>query len=484
MQKQWSEQQQKVFKEVRTGRGNLAINAGPGSGKTTTLLESLNLIPRHANSIFLSFSNGIVNELKSKVPKHVKASTLHSLGVKMISSAYKKFKIEPNKYFFAAIQNLPKDERKKEDYKKGYQIQDICTFARMTLTDWNDIDNLRAMCNYYSLESGKELLERSQELLTMQTKRTSIIDFADMIWMPAKDPTLVVQKYDYVFLDEAQDTCAAQRLLLKHILAPGGRIIFVGDKKQAIYSFTGSTIDSFDLCVKEFEANELNLNITYRCPKSVVQLAATVYDDIQAYEKNPEGVVRSGDILEVQDGDLVLCRNNKPLVALFFKLIEQGKKAYIVGKDMENGLIGLAESCKSFSKDGIIKNMDAKAANLARELSEKGVKKISLDPSYRALLEKIEIIGVILSNVNEAGQLVDKIKEIFNEDKEGVKLMTIHKSKGLEAPRVFLVQKYNDAKLLPSTYAEKDWEKTQERNLEFVAYTRAQQELVLTTLID
>jgi superfamily II DNA or RNA helicase len=59
-----SPEQQLVFDEIQKGKGNIAVQACPGSGKSFTLLESLKLIPRLKKTVFLSFSNAIVNELK------------------------------------------------------------------------------------------------------------------------------------------------------------------------------------------------------------------------------------------------------------------------------------------------------------------------------------------------------------------------------------------------------------------------------------
>ena len=71
------------------------------------------------------------------------------------------------------------------------------------------------------------------------------------------------------------------------------------------------------------------------------------------------------------------------------------------------------------------------------------------------------------------------IEQIFEEKKDAIKLMTIHKSKGLENERVFLITKFDGMILQPWKYAKKSWELVQERNLMFVAYTRAKSELIL-----
>ena len=67
--------------------------------------------------------------------------------------------------------------------------------------------------------------------------------------------------------------------------------------------------------------------------------------------------------------------------------------------------------------------------------------------------------------------VINKINAIFSDNAEngGIILSTIHKSKGLEADRVFIIH----SELMPSKFAKKAWERTQEKNLIYVAYTRA-----------
>jgi ATP-dependent exoDNAse (exonuclease V) beta subunit len=71
--------------------------------------------------------------------------------------------------------------------------------------------------------------------------------------------------------------------------------------------------------------------------------------------------------------------------------------------------------------------------------------------------------------------LIARIEKIFSDENpnEGVCLSTIHKAKGLESDNVYIAC----ASKLPSTSSKKDWEKEQEKNLAYVAYTRAKHKL-------
>jgi DNA helicase II / ATP-dependent DNA helicase PcrA len=75
------------------------------------------------------------------------------------------------------------------------------------------------------------------------------------------------------------------------------------------------------------------------------------------------------------------------------------------------------------------------------------------------------------------GKAYDMLSKIFKEEGEGIILSSIHKSKGLEANFVYLIRK----DLIPSKYATQEWSLIQERNLLFVAYTRAKESLIFVT---
>ena len=90
------------------------------------------------------------------------------------------------------------------------------------------------------------------------------------------------------------------------------------------------------------------------------------------------------------------------------------------------------------------------------------------------IYDNIEALKVLSEGLISTQELVDKINIIFNGDAtDAVELSTIHKAKGLEADNVYILQ----PSLMPSKFANKEWEKKTERNLIYVAYTRAKKTL-------
>lgn len=491
VKKQFSKYQLAIFDQVKNTDMNICVQATAGAGKTTTLLEILNLIPKFKKTVFLSFSNTIVNELKERIPSHTTASTIHSLGCRMVFAHFKGIKVNENKWFNILLKEMEsrqegvQDKKNKKSkkllYKQCFEMQEIINFARMTCTKFEK-ESLIEMCDYYSLEYREEDFDFIISEFEKPRKITEI-DFTDMLYLPVKY-NLVNQVYDYVLLDEAQDLNNIQKILLEKIINPkGGRLIAVGDEKQSIYSFSGSNIDSFNQLQKRKNTVTLPLSISYRCGKEIVKEAQKIYPEaIEYFENAIEGEVRDGDVSEIEDSDIVVCRKTAPLVSVFFHLLGRGVKSQIVGKDIETGLVNLAEKVESYDIDQVYQKCQNELNLVESELKERKINFPKFHPKYISLEEKISVINVILDYTNSPNRLVENIKEIFSTNKRGVRLMTIHRSKGLEADRVFMIDKYNGETQCPSIKATKDWEKVQENNLLFVAITRAKKSLILLNI--
>ena len=83
-----------------------------------------------------------------------------------------------------------------------------------------------------------------------------------MIYMPIKE-NLGFEQFDWVFIDEAQDTNNVRRELACRLLKKDGRLVAVGDTYQAIYGFTGADSDSIEQIREEFNCNIFPFFMSY-----------------------------------------------------------------------------------------------------------------------------------------------------------------------------------------------------------------------------
>ncbi|NJO64833.1 MAG: ATP-dependent helicase [Richelia sp. RM2_1_2] len=477
-----TDEQKIIFEAVENTSDNLLIEARAGSSKTTTIVHAAKLLPPDSKILFLAFNKHIKEELATKLPDYVKCYTSHGLGVSAIKRKYGDkiqfdgFKVNKiidikrktwNLHYDMVVDLIP-------DYISD--IKKLVDLCRLTMTFDKKYIEFLAEKHDIMFSEPKDI-NRVLSVLEKVIEDKKSYDYVDMVFMPATDKAIWMFQYDYVFVDEAQDLCRAQQEMIRKVLKRDdfgtykSRLISVGDPKQAIYSFAGSDAKSFEWFKKFNNPKLLTLAVTFRCAQKIVEHAQQLVPDIKARDGAPEGIVMKGSIEDAVDGDFILCRTTAPLVALFFELLAQGKKCGIKGSDIGLSLIDLIKPYKSLA------TMAAKLHNELMQmqgmLRKKGITKFKEYGAYANLSDKIDVIKFLSKESNDIDDLRKKISEIFTDTVSGIVLSTIHKSKGLEADRVFIIRPDK----LPMRVS-KPWMAEQEKNLIYVAMTRAKNSLI------
>lgn len=487
-----SKYQQDIFDFIQHGNGNSVINALAGSGKTSTIVNAVKLIPSTCNALFIAFNKEIVKELEKKLAgvKNVQVKTLHSLGLLMIRRNLGT--------------NIEIDEYKYRTFiKKNIKQLSSADFDKMTTKLIQQYtDNVIQLCDlgrYNLAQCEKDLLQVSARhdipiiddecnavlnVMKWGRENTTSIDFTDMVWLPY-ELTLnpIGLQYDYIFIDECQDLNASQRELFLRCFRRGTRFIAVGDKKQAIYSFAGADAESFAKLQNLPNTTTLPLPISYRCPKKVVNLANQFVDTMECREGAPDGeIVHNVSIKDIHDGDMVLCRTKMPLIKLYMRYLRMGVKSYVRGQDIGLNLLRMVDKTEqivlnvSLQKDGVFARLyDDLFEERNRLMIKRGMdlEDATLSNQIMNKYDSIKALEILAEGLTSARDLHDRIENVFAESADGVCLSTIHKAKGLEANNVYILCKT----LMPSRLATQDWEKEQEQNLMYVAYTRAKYKL-------
>jgi superfamily I DNA/RNA helicase len=212
---------------------------------------------------------------------------------------------------------------------------------------------------------------------------------------------------------------------------------------------------------------------------------------LQAWNASPEGIVDTieADAFKATEFDIVndavLCRNNAPLVSLFFSLLRKGVPVHIEGRDFMQNLL------KLINRWARIKTIGALTTKLEDYKTKECEKAIRAGKEEKAgtiadMVDSILAVSANMSPNDTIYGLSQKLNDMFVDEKTGEKkptltLTTSHKAKGREWNRVFWYGKnlYN-----PSKYARQDWQVEQENNLMGVAATRAKRELILVNLYE
>lgn len=500
-----SPQQKVALDWVTDGSGSSIIEAVAGAGKTTTLVE---MVKRTEGSVaFCAYNKAIADEIRERVEplglgNRVQVGTVHSFGWRALRRTFPNAIVEGNKLhkLYTTYLGDPKVEplygfaAAAASMAKQVGIGSITPFsskeAWLSMVEHYDLADLlpeEGDPDYLNrgLRQACALLKESQRCLTM-------FDFDDMVYEPVRQG-LRMWRNDWVFLDEAQDTNAARRALVKMMLQPRGRLVAVGDPRQAIYGFTGADSDSLDKIASEFNASRIPLTTTYRCPRTVVEVAQRWVSHIEAASTAPDGEVLNTTSEEfistnlfktLTAQDAILCRNTAPLVSLAYGLIRRGVGCRIEGKSIGEGLIKLA------TRWSRIKTVTALVTKLEEHKDREIAKAVAKNNEARAaqIEDQVDTLLEIAASC-EAGatvpDLLGKIMSLFGDTPAGetpkvLTLCTIHRSKGREWPTVawWGVSKYS-----PSKYARQAWQLLQEDNLCYVAATRAKARLIMVEVV-
>lgn len=479
----WSTYQSDIFNFVENALGNAIIEAVAGSGKTTTIVEAINRVPSHQSAIFLAFNKSIAEELKSR---GVNAKTFHSLCCSAAMRAVNANGISGDKLNRLMRQHFSEDDNFKycsfvtRLVGLGKQVGMGC-LVRETPDSWYDI------IDHHDLELDKEdanvtrAIEIASELLDL-SNNSNMIDFDDMLYLPVL-LGLSLPKFYFIFVDEAQDTNAIQRAILRKIMGPKSRLVAVGDPAQAIYGFRGADSNSLNRIQKEFNCKRFPLSVSYRCSTNIVEHARNWVDHIQPADGAPAGEVQhlnyTWEVGCFDPEDLVVCRTTRPLIALAFKMLRARIPVTVMGREIGTGLVKLIRKFRTNDIDELEKKIEL----WERRETEKAVAK--MDESKAAAIEdKAQCLLMLAGEIGEEGgdvqSLINTIEQLFTPTRNSTTLATIHKAKGLEADTVYWL----NSSQCPSKWARQRWQKVQEHNLCYVATTRAKSKLVLIEMGD
>ena len=490
-----SAQQAVFFDWIVNGTGSALVRAVAGAGKTTTLIKGLELMT--GTIFFGAYNKKIATEIQERAPQKAGLfiSTMHAAGLRAWRRAAPDVKIDDNK-----CRNIFRDACVRHPQYTPFEgaVLSLVSYAKQaafgvgatSLSDNNAWLNLIDHFNVDTLDEDKLCIQLAKKVMISSFDQDhAVVDFDDMIYAPLIHRAKLFT-HDWVLIDEAQDTNASRRALALGMLKRGGRMVPVGDEHQAIYGFTGADAGALDLIKNAVNAVDIPLTVTFRCPKAVVAVAHQYVKHIQAHESAPEGKVETIQYQQllgsVKTGDVILCRFNAPIIKLAFTLIAAGIPARVEGRDIGAGLKKLASRWKSKSFDALLENLVTyEEREVAKfRAKEQESRAVAVEDSVNCLRV---VIGRVMSRGQEAQtgtpvQLVcGEIDLIFGKDDQDDKrpvvlLSTIHKSKGREWNNVYWLQTG------PSKWARKQWELDCERNLNYVACTRAKSALYLVEM--
>ena len=495
----YSKYQVAVFDWIQTGRGSTVVEAVAGSGKTTTIVHAANLIPSNFRCLFLAFNKNIAEELKTRLPAHIEARTMNSLGTGMVFKYRGKVPLTTDK-----LDRIVKESVTKHVGEEGLPLfkfpiklivrrmknlgirpdelkgETWLNIKEEVIAESEDLD--RDFLADWSYE-GKSFFEVCSEIVGTAIQKTvdaPDIDFDDQIYLPIYHGWKL-RPFDFIFVDECQDLSPSNRKLLKLVSNRNTRFCFVGDSRQAIYSFRGADSKSISMIKEEFGCDSLPLSICYRCPKDVVLVAKQIAPEIQHHEGQTDGKVSVNigqfNPATFAKNDLIVCRLNAPLVRAAISLAKNGKRCVILGRDFGKALSNLVKSFKC-------QKVELIPAAAQKWMEKKIATFVSMgkDPDSAACKEVCDKFEALMffyeelkpSSVDDFCNLIES-RFSDKEDGDSIVLATVHKAKGKEYDRVFIL---DPGKI--GAFAGRGG--NQEDNILYVAVTRAKKELAFVDI--
>lgn len=409
---------------------NSLVIAGPGAGKTELLAQKLDYLFSTNKCISpkkilaLSFKTDAASNLKERVKKRY-GEEYASRFTSLTYSAFEKRILDQ----FRDV--LPEDIRPSRDYliEDWDTIKELLSMNGSNVNGWR-MSYIRNFVENIILNDGnaqklkKDLLKGTQDnkpvLLYRQITKlsTQIIDTNEYIRKALQ------MTYDFVFLDEFQDTTYAQYNLLKTcFLGSSCKLTAVGDNKQAIMRWAGANPDIFPGYIRDFNSNEYQLLMNHRSVPKLVEFQKEVHQILNSNHSS----IQTNNYPEFQEGEITL-----------FEFENESLEAKLIANDIESkiqGGIRPSEICILAKQ-----KVDVYSFELITTLSSKGIKarieneyqELLKDPTCNLLLDLIscsqgkrdpliwENISNFYGNINRIDEFTDELilaksyKEIDN----------------------------------------------------------------------
>ena len=283
------------LKAILKTQGAVMVIAGAGSGKTRVLTNRIAyLIAKknvlESNILAITFTNKAAKEMKERIyslvgetSKYIWINTFHSMCVRILRQHIdllgynKNFTILDTSEQKSIIKNIVKELNLSED---SYQPNNILKIISNSKNSMISVNEMKAQARFGFMKNVAEIYEYYQKYL----KKNSVLDFDDLmlktIVLFEKHPEVLAiyqNKFEYIHVDEYQDTNVIQYKLIKMLSEVHKNICVVGDDDQSIYSWRGACSDNIINFEKDYEDVEvIFLDQNYRSNSTILDAANAV----------------------------------------------------------------------------------------------------------------------------------------------------------------------------------------------------------------
>lgn len=288
---------------VTTIEGPVMVIAGAGSGKTKALTHRIAYMIQEGINPFsimaLTFTNKAAKEMKDRIMKlvdphaarNVWMGTFHSIFARILRIEAQHLGFTPDFTIYDtddSKQLINAILKERELDTKAYPAKNILhriSMAKSALYTPEDYCN-NFEIQQQDLRANKPLIGEIFKTYNNRLQRANAMDFDDILFYTnvlLRDFPEILYKYqnrfEYILVDEYQDTNYAQYLIIRRIAAMRENICVVGDDAQSIYGFRGANIQNILNFKTDYPGQRLiRLEQNYRSTKTIVNAANSVID--------------------------------------------------------------------------------------------------------------------------------------------------------------------------------------------------------------
>ena len=311
----WSKEQAAV---ISYKEGNLAVLAGPGSGKTAVLVERyVSLVSAGVpaqNILLLVFSNAVAEEIRTRIADRLSLDrcernalnvlTLNAFGQKMLNDNPTAFggrfvvadSCERKKLLTEILFPATEDGSGLMSLRHKYRNLYGAFYGLDSLNKLMEkLDNGATAEDLKLSEEDYDEAQRVNKALHDRLSRMNAITYDQQIAMPLawltdhpQMATMYAKMHRYIMVDEAQDLDAMQMRFIR-LLASEGNLVMVGDDDQSIYRFRKGSAEHLLAFAKEKTTKVVILRDNFRASKNLNGLANALIAEESVEERQSKG---------------------------------------------------------------------------------------------------------------------------------------------------------------------------------------------------
>ena len=422
---------QSQMQAVSNLQGPMMVIAGPGSGKTRVLTYRIAHLIKSGTDAFnilaLTFTNKAAKEMRNRIETIVETHEARNLWMGTFHSVFSKIlRIEAEKINYTSnftiydttdskslIKSIIKEMGLDKDYYKPSVIQNRISGLKNNFISPEGYQNSPELLQTDKI-AKRDAFGNIYQKYNQRCFKSGAMDFDDLLLntyhLLNESPDLLYKyqnKFQYILVDEYQDTNHLQYLIIKKLAALNENICVVGDDAQSIYSFRGANIQNilnFKVDYPDFKTFKLEQN--YRSTSNIVNLANSL-------------ITHNKKQIEKE----VWTKNSQGEKAIVCKTLNDNEEGRIVA----NTIFDLHHKEKVHWKDyAVLYRTNAQSRALEEALRKKNIPyKIYGGLSFYARKEVKDILAYFRLCINPNDE--EALKRIVNYPTRGIGATTLQK---------------------------------------------------------